>query len=151
MQALRIAALFVLAFAGSSMAAGASAEASRDTPEAAARRYLAAEAAFDVKALDAVLAPQFVEISPRGEVDERDRVLGFYAPGRKTAVPPMTLGDFRTRVHGHAAVVSARVSYTVNGQSLALTVGISAVEDHGAWKLLSAQYTRAAPPAPARH
>lgn len=148
MQALRIATLFALAFSGSSFAATTHSDTSSDTPEAAARRYFAAEAAFDVKALDAVLAPQFVEISPRGEVDERDRVLGFYAPDHKSAAPPMELGNFRTRVHGNAAVVSARVSYSVNGQSVALTVGISAIENHGKWKLLSAQYTRVAPPIP---
>ena len=57
-----VAELPCIAFAGS----GAS------TPEEAAQRYFRAEAQFDLDALRAVLDPQFVEISPLGEVDEHD-------------------------------------------------------------------------------
>ena len=66
------------------------------------RRMVDAQAAFDVKALDAVLTPDYIEISPLGEFDTRDKVLGFYKPELK---PPanqmptnMELSDYSVRI-----------------------------------------------------
>lgn len=116
-----------------------------DTPEAAARQYLAAEKAFDQAALADVIMPGFVEISPRGEIDEHDRVLSFYTPDQKTDPPPLALGEFKTRASGDTAVVSTIISYTLPGRSMTLTVGMAATRTSDGWKLVSAQYTPTKP------
>ncbi len=121
------------------------------SPEEAAQRYFRAEAQFDLGALKAVLDPQFVEISPLGEVDEHDKVLSFYAPEQKVAAPPMQFEPYAVRRHGDFAVLSTRATMTVKEQSRSMTVGLTARRDADGWKLLSAQYTvlrpKAAPPA----
>jgi hypothetical protein len=38
-------------------------------------------ATYHAPALDRVLAPEYVEAPPLGDLDARDRVLGFYNPG----------------------------------------------------------------------
>lgn len=111
------------------------------TPEEAAKRYLEAEAHFDQKALETVLAPSFVEISPAGEVDERDRVLSFYAPDKKIDVPPTQVEPFQVRLHGDTAVLTTRITFEMQGQSRSLTAGIVARHGNSGWKLVSAQYT----------
>lgn len=125
-----------------------------DTPEQAAQRYFQAEAQFDLKALESVLDPGFVEISPIGEVDERDKVLSFYAPDKKVATPPVQIAPFQTRLHGDTAVLTTQFTYQVQGQSRSLTVGLVAKRGDTGWKLLSAQYTgvrpKAAPAATAK-
>ena len=45
--------------------------------------FIDAQLRFDVQQLDAVLAPDYVEISPAGEVDPRAKVLSFYAPEKR--------------------------------------------------------------------
>ena len=42
-----------------------------------------AQETFDATQLDQLLAPDYIEISPLGEVDPRAKVLGFYAPDKK--------------------------------------------------------------------
>ncbi len=116
-----------------------------DTPEAAARQYLAAEKAFNVAALEDAITPGFVEISPRGEIDEHDKVLSFYAPDKKVDGPAVELGEFRTRTSGDTAVVTTTFSYAMKGRSTSLTVGMTATHTADGWKLASAQYTLAKP------
>ncbi|HZV38641.1 MAG TPA: nuclear transport factor 2 family protein [Pseudoxanthomonas sp.] len=124
------------------------------SPEEAAQRYFRAEAQFDLDALKGVLDPQFVEISPLGEVDEHDKVLSFYTPDQKVDAPPMQFEPYVVRRHGDFAVISTRATMTVKEQSRSMTVGLTARRDAGGWKLLSAQYTvfrpKAAPPAGAK-
>ena len=40
--------------------------------------YAKAVAAYDVKRLEELLAPDYLEVSPLGDVDLRDKVLSFY-------------------------------------------------------------------------
>lgn len=136
--------LFTLA---AGLGAGQALAAPADTPEAAARQYLAAEKTFDLAALKNAITADFVEISPRGEIDERDRVLSFYAPDKKVPTPPAELGEFKTRQTGDTAVVSTTLSVALPGRSVTLTVGMTAIHTAGGWKLLSAQYTPARPAA----
>ncbi|MDF3982215.1 nuclear transport factor 2 family protein [Luteibacter sp. PPL201] len=121
------------------------------SPEAAVTRYVKAEGAFDLAALKAVLAPGFVEISPRGEVDEHDAVLSFYAPEKKTPAPPLSVIDLKARTQGDAAVVTATLVLTLApGQERRMTLGATAVRAADGWQLRSAQYTPVPPrPAPA--
>lgn len=116
-----------------------------NTAEAAARQYLAAEKAFDVPALEDAITPGFVEISPRGEIDEHDKVLSFYAPEQKREALAVELGEFHTRTSGDTAIVTTTLSYAMQGRSMTLTVGMAAIHTPDGWKLVSAQYTPAKP------
>ncbi|MDQ1523675.1 MAG: hypothetical protein QOE47_1599, partial [Pyrinomonadaceae bacterium] len=48
------------------------------------RQLAAAQKDYDAAKLDEILAPDYVEISPAGEVDPRAKVLSFYAPDKKS-------------------------------------------------------------------
>ncbi|HEY0084040.1 MAG TPA: nuclear transport factor 2 family protein, partial [Pyrinomonadaceae bacterium] len=43
------------------------------------RQLAEAQKNYDAAKLDEILAPDYIEISPAGEVDSRAKVLGFYA------------------------------------------------------------------------
>ncbi len=138
--------LMYLTTAASGLASNpALAGSANNTPEAVARHYLAAEKSFDRAALADAIVPQFVEISPRGEIDEHDRVLSFYTPDKKVDPPPLTLGEFKTRASGSTAVVTTTISYAVPGPTMTFAVGMTATKTSGGWKLVSAQYTATKP------
>jgi uncharacterized protein (TIGR02246 family) len=108
---------------------------------------VAAQASFDVASLDRLLAPDYVEISPVGEVDPRAKVLSFYTSDKKAAagpVPKVELDEVSTRVFGDTAVTIGRVSFTPPGapqpagRMRAVFVLRAAA---GQWRLVSSQYT----------
>jgi ketosteroid isomerase-like protein len=106
-----------------------------------------AQRTFDAGQLNEILAPDYVEISPAGEVDPRDKVLSFYAPDKKIADPPAAaLEDVTTRVYGETAVTIATLTYRMRGPDDAdasrsmRCVFVTRIVD-GKWKLVSAQYT----------
>lgn len=75
-------------------------------PEAPLRmlveRFETARTRFDPAALDRTLAPDYEEISPVGDVDTRDKVLGYYAPEAKRPAPPMTNSDIVVHARGRS-------------------------------------------------
>ena len=82
---------------------------------AAAKAVLEAQIRFDQKALDALLAPDYVEVSPLGDVDERAEVLSFYTPEARAqmlaaGMEPLStkIEDSRIRVYGDQAIVIAK-------------------------------------------
>ena len=111
------------------------------------KALVAAQAAFDATRLDQLLAPDYIEISPVGEVDPRAKVLGFYAPEKKGAagsIPRVTLDQITTRVFGDTALAIARVSFAPPGasQSAASMRAVFALRAVGGrWLLVSSQYT----------
>jgi len=134
MSALAAAVLLLTAVDGQAAAAAT-------TPQEAVQHYVQAESAFDLDALKAVLDPQFIEISPLGQVDDHATVLSFYAPEKKVAGPPVQLAQALMHDHGDTAVVSARLSYEMQGHAMTLTLGAVARKTPRGWLLLSAQYT----------
>ena len=109
-----------------------------------------AQAAFDAPALDRIFTADYIEISPAGEFDPRDKVLGFYKPSAKPPVGTMTvtlnITDHSIRTYDKFAVVIARLDYTINnGGSVPMprSMRITAVmrKEKGAWKIASTQYT----------
>ncbi|MBN8808135.1 MAG: nuclear transport factor 2 family protein [Sphingomonas sp.] len=106
-------------------------------PVAAVEAFAAAQRAFDQTALVEVTAPDFVEISPLGEVDPRDRMLGFYAPDKKVAGPPVTMDERTVRTSGNLAIVTVR--YAIGEHALRAVYVVR--RDAGQWRLVSAQYT----------
>lgn len=127
--------------------------AAEQTPRPAAyievllKQFVEAQRSFDVKQLDDLLAPDYVEISPLGEVDPRAKVLSFYAPDKKISDTPIaTLDELATRLSGDHAITSARLTYTMKGpdgstmeRSMRCVFVTRIVETR--WKLVSTQYT----------
>lgn len=106
-----------------------------------------AQRTFDLRQLDEILAPDYVEISPLGEVDPRDKVMSFYTPDKKIADPPAAaLDELSTRIYGETAVTIARLTYQMKGPDGAPAsrsmrcVFVTRIIDRK-WKLVSAQYT----------
>ena len=104
--------------------------------------------AFDQRALAALTAPDYREISPVGDVDERAAMLGFYAPANKVPAPAVDVGEVDVRRFGDMAVMSARITYTMAAAPgiaapppRALRAGYVARRYGPAWKLVSAQFT----------
>jgi ketosteroid isomerase-like protein len=114
-----------------------------------------AQVAFDLPALDRIFTSDYIEISPLGEFDPRDKVLGFYKPEMK---PPggvgMTLdvSEVSIRNYGKFAVVIAKLTYTPTGGQKAPPRSIRATfvcrREGKEWKIASAQYTGIRPPQP---
>jgi len=112
-------------------------------PLALVDRFETARRDFDPVALARTLAPEFVEISPRGEVDPRDAVLGFYTPDQKHSVPPMDSDEATIRLIGDTALVTRRLSIILPGAGGKRSVRALYVAHRtkAGWQLLSAQYT----------
>lgn len=109
--------------------------------------FVDAQRNFDVARLDALLAPDYVEISPAGEVDPRAKVLTFYAPDKKIVdAPAAALDELSTRAYGDIAVTIARLTYQMkgpNGTPVSRSMRCVFVTRiiGGARKIVSAQYT----------
>ncbi|MDD1452219.1 DUF4440 domain-containing protein [Sphingomonas sp. H160509] len=101
---------------------------------------------FDQAAMIAMMAPEYQEVSPVGEVDSRERVIGFYAADKKSAAPPMTITETVARPAGTIGVVTMRIAYTMPGkdgqmQARALRAGFVARRIKGDWQFVSLQFT----------
>lgn len=114
------------------------------------RQFTEAQKNYDVSKLDEILAPDYVEISPAGEVDPRAKVLGFYAPEKKSErggeLVSYALDEITTRIYGDTAIVVARLPFTMktpDGQTMsrALRCTIVCRKMRGRWRIASAQYT----------
>lgn len=101
---------------------------------------------FDQAAMIAMMAPEYQEVSPVGEVDSRERVIGFYAADKKSAAPPMTITETVARPAGTIGVVTMRITYTMPGkdgqmQTRAMRAGFVARRIKGDWQFVSLQFT----------
>jgi hypothetical protein len=113
--------------------------------------YSDAQIGFEPQKIDAVVTRDFIEVSPAGEVDPREKVLGFYEPSKKKGDPQRFVAtEPVVRIFGNAAsvIVNLTGSATVNGEkrSFSFRAGYLAVKEGGQWKLASAQYTGIRPP-----
>ena len=109
-------------------------------------RFRAARSAFDDRALAATLAPDYQEISPIGDVDSRDQVIGFYRADQRKPVPAMTSSERNVVLHRDWALVTERVSFDMakpDGTTFTRSARVRyvAVKADGGWQLTSAQYT----------
>lgn len=118
------------------------------------RQHVAAQTQFDVPALATLTADNYVEVSPLGEVDTREKMLAFYAPEKKTATPVITVEEPLVRVKGGTAVLIGKLAISVNAggqqRQMAMRASYVAVKEATGWKLMSAQYTGIAPKRPAQ-
>ena len=158
MRRVLISLAVVSLLASPSLAAPAAADAKAEQQVVAlAREFAQAQKSFDAKKLDELLAPDYVEISPLGEVDPRAKVLGFYAPENKPAggvgLLSYELDEISTRVYGDTAVVIARLPFTTrtpDGQTVSRAFRCTFVcrKLKGRWLLVSTQYTGLRPQSP---
>jgi ketosteroid isomerase-like protein len=123
------------------------------------RQFTDAQKNYDAGKLDEILAADYVEISPAGEVDPRAKVLSFYAPEKKSErggeLVSYGLDEMTTRIYGDTAIVVARLPFTMktpDGQtsSRALRCTFVCRKTRGKWRLASAQYTGIRPTAPTK-
>jgi uncharacterized protein (TIGR02246 family) len=124
------------------------------------RQFTEAQKNYDAAKLDEILAPDYVEISPAGEVDPRAKVLSFYAPEKKSErggeLVSYGLDEITTRIYGDTAIVVARLPFTMktpDGQTMSRAMRCTIVcrKTRGKWRIASAQYTGIRPsPPPAK-
>jgi len=105
-----------------------------------------AQRTFDVAALASLTTDDYVEVSPLGEVDPREKMLGFYAPEHKVDAPEMVIEDTRVRVYGDTGVVLAKLSYSMKGideqrHTSELRGTFVARKTPDGWKLASSSFT----------
>jgi ketosteroid isomerase-like protein len=107
----------------------------------AVSKFLDAQAHFDVPALRALTADQFVEISPLGEVDPRDKMIGFYVKDAPPGAPIPAIDERQVHVFGDSAIVTVRITININGQARSLRSNFVVHKEGTQWKLVSAQHT----------
>lgn len=112
---------------------------------------------YQPEALDKIFASDYIEISPVGEFDPREKVLGFYKPEMKPDPSKMTASveatDFSIRNYDKFAIVITRLNFTrtVAGKTLppiSMRATIVCRKEKGEWKIASVQYTGIRPTTP---
>lgn len=125
---------------------------------AAAQAVVDAQIRFDLKALDVLLAPDYVEVSPIGDVDERAKVLSFYTPQAQVqmlaaGMEPLStkIEETRIRVYGDQAIVIAKDTAALKVKGIAeqrsMRVLFHFRRIGGKWLLQTMQATWLKPPA----
>lgn len=126
-----------------------------DALKSLVRQMIDAQTNFQPDALDKILAADYIEISPVGEFDPREKVLGFYKPELKPPADKMSAkveaDEFSIRVYDKFAVVITRLNYTVTNEGKLLpprSIRATFVcrKEKEKWKIASAQYTGIRPP-----
>jgi hypothetical protein len=115
-----------------------------------------AQTAFRPVTLDRILTKDYIEISPAGEFDPREKVLGFYKPDLKppaNVIPKVELSEFSIRRYGRFAIVIAKLTYSTTVDSKAMPprsmrATFACRQEKGSWKIASAHYTGIRPPPP---
>lgn len=121
--------------------------------QAVVQELAEAQRTFDQKTMERLLADDYLEISPVGDVDTRAEVLGFYAPearGKGPQPSSVVLDEPNIRIYGDHAVVIVRetINIEANGAKRAVAMRVTAQlrKQTGAWRIASVQYTPIPPP-----
>jgi ketosteroid isomerase-like protein len=124
--------------------------------EGVIRSFVLAQTNYDQKALDALFTSDYIEISPLGEFDPRNKVLGFYKPELKPEPAKMSasvdVSELSIRTYRDFAIAIARLNYemTADGKPLpsrSIRSTVVLKKEKTGWKIASAQYTGIRPPA----
>jgi hypothetical protein len=111
------------------------------------RTLVDSQVAFDQKKMDTVLAPDYVEISPVGDVDQRAKVLSFYDPAEKGYAPvgKAALEEVSTRTYGDTAVTVSKLTFNLQTPQGVIARPMRAVfvtRNIGSrWLIVSSQFT----------
>lgn len=139
--------LFILLFSSFSVFAQSKEDAAL---KALVNQMTEAQQNYQPDAFDKILTADYIEISPVGEFDPREKVLGFYKPEFKPPTDKMSAkvsaDEFTIRVYDKFAVVITRLNYTITSEGKTLPPrNIRATfvckKDGKTWKIASAQYT----------
>lgn len=108
--------------------------------------FTRAQREYNQPKLAALTTPDYVEVSPIGDVDTRDEMLGFYAPDKKRASPELVISERLTRRQGDTALVLAKLSFAAPGpggvaRMVALRASFVARRTGRIWRLAAAHYT----------
>ena len=123
------------------------------------KQMVNAQTNFDTPTLEKVYAADFIEISPVGEVDSREKTIGFYKPeanpDRDKMKAKVTTDEFSIRIYDNFAIVIARITCAQTASEppaarppFSLRVTLVCHKEKGSWKINSAQYTGIRPPLP---
>jgi uncharacterized protein (TIGR02246 family) len=114
------------------------------------KQMLDAQTAFDAAALDKIYTADYIEISPAGEFDPREKVLGFYKPELKPDPAKVSVSveasDFSIRNYEKTAIVITKLTFnvTAEGQQVPprnMRATVVFRKENGSWKIASVQYT----------
>jgi ketosteroid isomerase-like protein len=127
-----------------------------DDVTAQTRRYFEAVGHNDVAVLERLLAQDYLEVSPLGQVDKRAQVIGFYLiaaraqTGQAAELTAVAVDELSVRIYGDVAVAVAGESFTMNvaGKPVARPMRSTLVWHRvgGAWTLVSSHHTTVRPP-----
>jgi ketosteroid isomerase-like protein len=127
-----------------------------DAVSAEVRRYFEAVQRNDAASLDSLLAQDYVEVSPLGQVDKRAQVIGFYRTaakaqtGQVSELGDVAIDDLSVRLYGDVAVAIVRESFKmkVAGEAVARPMRSTLVwhKSGDGWKLVSSHHTTVRPP-----
>lgn len=131
-----------------------SAEASKEIPELI-RTFLKAQQSFDPATLKDKTVDNYAEVSPLGELDERNAVLEFYDPAHRVDAPAISISDDKLRIFGDTGIDIVTIKYTIAQagappHDFQIRATFVAMRTRGVWKMASAQYTRIQSP-PTQH
>jgi ketosteroid isomerase-like protein len=122
---------------------------------AVAKKAAEAQESYDPAMLDKLYASDYIEISPKGEIDEREKAIGFYKVDdiekAKSRTPKYILDEFKVRRYKDYAIVISRFSIgsKMDSQQKPTAVGLVVYalrKEKKAWKIYSAQFTPFPPP-----
>jgi hypothetical protein len=146
-----VAAFLLLAFATVAWAQTSS----KDDAELGAlvRQMATYQVTFDPAGLDKIFTSDYIEISPAGEFDPREKVLGFYKAENKpgtSAIPAIEVSELSIRNYGKFAIVIAKLTYAVSPTvpSRSMRGTFVCRREKNSWKIASSQYTGIRPPPP---
>lgn len=109
------------------------------------QRHAQAQANFDQKTLEAITHTQYLEVSPAGEVDERAKMLGFYAPENKKQVPLVEVLEPIAREIGDSKLMIVKLRYKMQAgeqvRQFSIRASYMLCKEKSEWKVCSAQYT----------
>ena len=115
------------------------------------RQMAAYQTSFDAAGLDKIFTSDYIEISPVGEFDPREKVLGFYGAENRPAggsIPAIDVSEVSIRNYGKFAIVIAKLAYKVSPSVPPRSIRGTFVcrREGGTWKIASSQYTGIRPP-----
>lgn len=120
-----------------------------------AKKAVEAQENYDPATLGKVYASDYIEISPKGEIDVREKAIGFYKVAdvekAKSKTPRYILDEFKVRHYGKYAIVISRFSVgsKTDSQQKPNPVGLviyALRKEKAEWKIYSAQFTPFPPP-----
>lgn len=117
---------------------------------AVCKKAVEAQETYDPAALEKIYASDYIEISPKGEIDVREKAIGFYkvddVEKAKARTPKYILDEFQVRNYGKFAMVISKFSIQFKNDATKPPSPVGLVlyalrKEKGEWKIYSAQFT----------